>query len=308
MAEVHPWKYVDPERHNPGRKGMLLSNQIEKFCDEKFLIAEGYEPKNLRPAAYTLRVGSKYVDSRGRQGNLDSKKKPYFKMEPNSIVYVSTHEKLDLPCYIAARFNLRVKWVYKGILLGTGPQVEPGYRGYLSCPLYNLTDRPIRIDYMQDFATIDFERTTDFCVGANANEISREIISGEELDSIKWSDETYIVFKQKDYPPLKLLPDHDVISSLLELSHEVKTWRNIGIGFAVSFFALTLTLLSFGANVYRQVSDLTNTVGQLRAVQDSARERQDFSNDLTALREKIAALESQIKANERTLSQGTNKR
>ena len=56
---------------------------------------------------------------------------------------------------------------------------------------------------------------------------------------VKWEGENYLVFKQKEYLALKLLPDHDVISSLFELSHEVKTWRHIGIGFAISFFALT---------------------------------------------------------------------
>ena len=154
---THPWKYSDPDQLNPSRKGMLLSNEILKFHGNRLLISDGFQASNLRPAAYTLRIGNKYVDSRGKPGFLDEKN-PSFKMEPNSIVYVSAHEKLDLPCYIAARFNLRVKWVYKGILLGTGPQVEPGYSGYLSCPLYNLTDRPIEIHFLEDFATIDFER------------------------------------------------------------------------------------------------------------------------------------------------------
>jgi deoxycytidine triphosphate deaminase len=169
MIDVHDWKYIDPERENPNRKGMLLSNAIRKFCaeDKKLLIAEEFEETNLRPAAYTLRIGPKYIDSNGKPGKLDDKHSS-FVMKPNSIVYVSTFEKLNLPYYIAARFNLRVKWVYKGILLGTGPQVEPGYCGYLSCPLYNLTNNPIRITYREDFATIDFERTTDFCSKSSA--------------------------------------------------------------------------------------------------------------------------------------------
>src|SRR5712692_4575301 len=253
MAETHEWKYVDPKRKDPSRKGMLLSNEIEMFQKNKLLIAEDFEAKNLRPAAYTLRIGDKYVDSDGKPGTLDDKN-PHFEMRPNSIVYVSTLEKLDLPHYIAARFNLRVKWVYKGILLGTGPQVEPGYRGYLSCPLYNLTDRPIKIEYAQDFATIDFERTTNFCPGATAPQIEEAKTVGDEFDRVNHAGEEYLLFN-KEYPPLKLLPDHDVISSLFELSQEVRTWRNIGIGFAVSYFALTLTLLSFGTNAYRQASD-----------------------------------------------------
>lgn len=309
MAKVHLWKYIDPERDNPSRKGMLLSNEIQRFQAKNLLIAADFEEKNLRPAAYTLRIGSRYVDSRGRLGSLDSKKKPSFTMEPNSIVFVSALEKLDLPCYIAARFNLRVKWVYKGILLGTGPQVEPGYTGYLSCPLYNLTDHPIKIIFEDDFATIDFERTTDFCKGASFDEIDRAIEVGDELDTVKWDKQNYIVFKRKEYKALKLLPDHDVISSLFELSHEVKTWRNIGIGFAVSFFALTLTLLSFGANVYRQMSDLTSLMGQMRFnIEDSKRTNGQTDEEVKVLKERLALLEDQTRTNESRVGKVPDKR
>jgi deoxycytidine triphosphate deaminase len=294
MAEEHEWKYVDPRRNDPSRKGMLLSNEIEMFQRNKLLIAEEYEPKNLRPAAYTLRIGSKFVDSKGRVGKLDDKKKTHFKMEPNSIVYVSTLERLDLPYYVAARFNLRVKWVYKGILLGTGPQVEPGYRGYLSCPLYNLTDRPLKIEYRQDFATIDFERTTDFCGKATLEQIRKGKSLGDEFDTVEFEGQKYMLFK-KEYPPLKLLPDYDVVSSLFELSQEVRTWRNIGIGFAVSFFALTLTLLSFGANAYRQVSDLAKQVNDLNAsLRDDHKDVQLSQAELKDLKDKLAATEKEL--------------
>ena len=167
------WKYVDQNKE-PDRKGLLLSNEIERFCDNGLLIDENYEKKQLRPASYTLRVGYDYVDSRGNRRRL-TKAAPSFYMEPNSIAYVSTFESLDLPFYVVARFNLRVTWVYRGILLGTGPQVEPGYRGFLSCPLFNLTDRAVKITLKEDFATIDFERTSDFCPGKDWDWIKQQI-------------------------------------------------------------------------------------------------------------------------------------
>jgi len=291
MAEIHEWKYVDPKRKDPSRKGMLLSNEIEMFQKNKLLIAEDFEAKNLRPAAYTLRIGDKYVDSDGKPGTLDDKN-PHFEMRPNSIVYVSTLEKLDLPHYIAARFNLRVKWVYKGILLGTGPQVEPGYRGYLSCPLYNFTDRPIRISYREDFATIDFERTTDFCKDMSASDIQTAVVKGDELDQVRIGGDTFLLFKQSEYPRLKLWPGYDVLSSLLEMERDLRTWRNIGIGFAVSFFALTLTLLSFGSNLFRQTSDLSNETKSLRySLQASQNELKQSQADLQVLRDKVTAIE-----------------
>src|SRR5215470_4541654 len=80
-------KYEDPST-DVDRKGLLLSNEIEKFCEKDLLIRrKHYKPEHLRPAAYTLTVGSEYVDSSGKIKRMKDKE-PFFYMEPNSIVYV----------------------------------------------------------------------------------------------------------------------------------------------------------------------------------------------------------------------------
>jgi hypothetical protein len=203
------------------------------------------------------------VDSEGKIRKMGNDK-TYFYMEPNSIVYVSSAEKLNLPFYIVARFNLRVKWVYKGILLGTGPQVDPGFKGNLSCPLFNLTDRAVRIKLDEMFATIDFERTSDFCEGKPWDEVIGSFKVGEELDEVIVGAERFLMFKQKSFSPLKHLPDHDVLSSLAELSKDVRTWRNIGVAAVVAFLSLALTLLNFQNNLYRDNRALTDQVTGLR--------------------------------------------
>ncbi len=294
----HPSKYEDPDIHNPARKGMLLSNEIEKFCKNGLLI-EDYKTERLRPASYTLTIGSDYVDSAGKVRRL-TQKKPFFEIEPNSIVYVSTAEKLNLPFYIAARFNLRVKWVYKGILLGTGPQVEPGYKGYLSCPLYNLTNRPIRVWLGDEFATIDFERTTDFCKGKKWKEIEPFLEKGEKLDTVVVDTETFLLFKQEQYKPLKHLPEYDIVSSLVQMSNEVKMWRHIGIGIVIAFIALALTLLGFGSNLYREMTsntrDLAQSVVEINRTKDGLANTQE---QLSALKSRIALLDKEAERGEK---------
>jgi deoxycytidine triphosphate deaminase len=269
--EAHPWKTQDPYQKELDRKGMLLSNQIHRFCTEaRLLISENYTETRLQPAAYTLTIGSKYVDSNGKGGVL-SKKNPSFVMEENSIVYVSTAESLDLPYYIAARFNLRVTWVYKGILLGTGPQVEPGFRGPLSCPLFNLTNRPVTITLGQEFATIDFERTTNFPDKGPA-EVAASMSDNGKLEQVIVGGEKFLLFKQRAFTALEKYPDYGIVSSLVEMSKEVKTWRNIGIGIVISFFALTLTILGLQNNLLREV---------IAGSKDAAQNRQEISNTRT---------------------------
>jgi deoxycytidine triphosphate deaminase len=286
-SEKDQWKFRDPD-YGQDRKGMLLSNQIDKFCKKGLLIATNYDASHLRPAAYTLTIGNDCVDSSGRIGRL-TKEKPYLEMKPNSIVYVTIAEELDLPYYIAARFNLRVKWVYKGILLGTGPQVEPGYRGFLSCPLYNFTNRPIRIRLGDEFATIDFERTTDFCGGKTVGEIKPLIRTGEKLDEVVVQGQTYLLFKDKKYKPLQHLPDYDIVSSLVQMQKEVRTWRNIGIGTIIAFFGLALSLIGLQVRLEGTVIGTARDVSRLQA------ESQEISRRINGLQSSTESLQISVK-------------
>ncbi len=79
---------------------------------------------------------------------------------PNGLIYIRFFEEVNIPHYMIARFNLRVTQVYRGLLLGTGPQVDPGFRGHLGCPIHNFTDAPKTIRFFEPLATIDFEKTT----------------------------------------------------------------------------------------------------------------------------------------------------
>ena len=62
-----------------------------------------------------------------------------FKLSANSIAFVQVEPKFRLPDYIVLRFNLKITHVHRGILLGTGPLVDPGFVGRLLIPLHNLT-------------------------------------------------------------------------------------------------------------------------------------------------------------------------
>lgn len=87
-------------------------------------------------------------------------------LEPNSITYLKIEEKFHVPEYMALRFNLSVSNAYKGLLLGTGPIVDPGFEGNLYIPLHNLTgnkyiikkDAPlIRVEFTKLSPHIDWK-------------------------------------------------------------------------------------------------------------------------------------------------------
>lgn len=255
------WKYHDP---HPEEHGLLLSDRIDELCNVGLIISSGYERQFLKPASYTLTVGEPYLDSNGKQQRL-SKIGDSFVFKKNSIVYVSASEEFDLPYYIVARFNLRVHWVYEGILLGTGPQVDPGFRGRLSCPLYNLTNLDITIKRGQPFATIDFEKTTSFLGDLPAEQKEKLLLEGEPKGLVEVNGRLFKLYGQKPLKALDHHPNHVLISSLAEMRKEVRTWRNIGLGIATAFIALTLSLLGFASNIYRQVVDNLKEVEQSKS-------------------------------------------
>jgi len=266
-------KFEDP---SPLDRGILLANKIHELCEAGLVISEEYESGNLRPAAYTLRIGDAYIDSDGLEQRLSEERKSIV-FRKNSIIFVSTKEKLELPYYIIARFNLRVNWVYNGILLGTGPQVDPGFSGYLSCPLYNLTDKDIMIRRGEEFATIDFEKTTSFLPGTPIEEKRVLIQNAKNKHLQPVGQEMHTFYTAGLLPALGWRKPHKIISSLTEMETEVGTWRKLGIGSVIAFFGLTLSLLAFGGNLYRQNSDL------VRQVADERNERQQAIQKITKM-------------------------
>ncbi len=147
---------LDPQ---PKRLGVLLAEDIKYYSEEHKLISP-FLPYRLKPAAYELSVGDEcYIGGKYKKLTDDD---PTIKLEPFEVAVIKTAETLFMPRFMIARWNIRVKWAYKGLLWVGGPQVDPGYKGHLFCPLYNLSDKPVRIDKGEEIAVIDFVKTAHF--------------------------------------------------------------------------------------------------------------------------------------------------
>jgi hypothetical protein len=65
-----------------------------------------------------------------------------------------------MPEFMIARWNVAVGKAYKGLLWVGAAQVDPGFKGYLCCPIYNLSDKAVRLTLKESIAVIDFVTTT----------------------------------------------------------------------------------------------------------------------------------------------------
>jgi len=157
-------QYSCPEQDDLPASGVMLSDQIEHFAIRHKMI-HPFDQDNLKPAAYELTVGEEYSLS-GKRGTLsDEPGKNGVDIPPYEVIIIRTRELVNLPRFIIARWNIRVKWAYEGLLWVGGAQVDPGWVGYLSCPIYNLSNKSVRIRLGEPIAVIDFVKTTPFIPG-----------------------------------------------------------------------------------------------------------------------------------------------
>jgi len=151
------FKQVDPFPDIPD--ALLNSADIVKYILTTGMIYP-FIPKKLEGATYTCEFSGEYiywdVDRIKHKKTLSEDEK--LPIKPNSIVFLGIKPIFYIPEYIALRFNLRVKNAYKGLLLGTGPIVDPGYVGKLFIPLHNLTSNEYCIKCKADLIDIEFTK------------------------------------------------------------------------------------------------------------------------------------------------------
>ena len=136
--------------------GVLLGEQIRSLCDRYDLVSP-FKEECLRPAGYDLTVGERYaIDGNQRNLGLDG----VLTIPPYQVAVIQTFETLNIPDFLIGRWNIRVKLAYEGLLWVGGAQVDPGFRGRLACPIYNLSKVPVPLEFGQRLAMIDFVATS----------------------------------------------------------------------------------------------------------------------------------------------------
>jgi hypothetical protein len=136
----------------------------------------------------------------------------YYIVPKNALVYIKLRQKLRMPYYFIGRHNLKIRYVYKGLLLGTGPQVDPGFVGNLFIPLHNFTTKDVHIHINDSFVSIDFVRTTP--------------LFGENESNIPESrDDLYARFKNKRLLDQDKLEKRITLNAYLEYSKPVSQMR-----------------------------------------------------------------------------------
>lgn len=255
-----------------------------------FFYSQGLRKDRLKKAAYEGRIGSRafiYKDKNRPEQIFDRAKDEFLTVPRNSIVFVESDLDFRIPDFIALRFNLQIQHVHRGLLLGTGPLIDPGFWGKLCIPLHNLTDEDYEIPRDEGLIWIEFTKTTlptdkaDPARGPQASASNRK----EHWDIEKFLHKAADQYRGHKVPIKSSLPtmfDEATASAKKSASdaqtavEEVRTLRSWNtfamVAAAVGLMALGFTASGFLSSLSARNEDIA---GKLKTETDAVRNAVD---------------------------------
>lgn len=275
----------------PDEHGVLLSDRIEYYVHNHGII-DPFDEGCLEPAGYKMRIGDHYYRGVIKEDLADG---GHLIIDPYEVVVIETAERVRIPRFMIARWNIKVKLAYKGLLWVGAAQVDPGYVGHLSCPIYNLSTKPVRLSKGEALALIDFVKTTkydkDTCQpfpSMPPRGIDDVALEGGGLESalLKHVDRVKEVEKTANEVKTQSTYFSTVVITLLGVLFAVLVGREAGLGIswgwgkylgiiaiALSFsFSLLALYLSLGSGYIRLASAIWKDKALRKTLRDRASE------------------------------------
>lgn len=287
---------------------LLNSADIHDYIEATGMISP-YYPDCLKSASYEAQIGDRavYWDDKGKRQNVVLSKGKSVRIQPNSLIYLTTKQKFRLPDYIAVRFNLRITNVHRGLLLGTGPLVDPGFEGQLVIPLHNFTTNPYVFEGGEGFIWIEFTKISPNNRWMTRNKKSLTRSRDYEIfpEDKKYKSIEYYLRKASPHYPIRnaipaALAEAEVraekaVKIAEKAGESVERIRNLGIG-AIVFAILTVVLtIFFGLlPLFNDFSDLA--VNTTALVTDAQSEVERSQHTTEAVEQRLLALDKKIES------------
>jgi dCTP deaminase len=235
---------------------ILTYDQIIEAQEQHGIGIDPWDPEQLQPASYDLRVGAQGAVTSNKSGLINIEEKGFLTIEPGDFGIIITHEILTLSNQYAARFGLRSGLARQGLIATTGPQIDPGYTGRLILGLTNLTPKAIVLSYLDDIVSVEFHRLTaptshpyqgkyqgktslgrdeiEFIINRESMALSEVLTTLRTLTSDVASLNTSV---------------ENVASQVKSFTNTVSTQVNQVSGQVKTFFAITIGIVSLGVAI-----------------------------------------------------------
>ena len=250
---------------------LLSSEHIQAYVRQTAMLFPFHPDEGaLKAASYEIKPGGFFV-------RWDEDTKHVEKVEdceelvlpPNSISFVQLESFIRLPHYIAMRFNLRIKHVHRGLLLGTGPLVDPGFHGNLVIPLHNLTSAEYKIRKDEGLIWMEFTKTSSHLFRREEGSVGAIHDDFKPIDPIKTDRpiEYYFEASNQNRPIQSSIPKamRDTKEEAAKAAKEAEAARKANQFFAglglLAVLSLVVSLYSF-----IQTADNNQRTSELKAL------------------------------------------
>ncbi|MDE5446552.1 hypothetical protein GWG65_35375 [Bradyrhizobium sp. CSA207] len=279
----------DPFPHVP--RALLSSVEIADYARITGMLWP-FTEKQLKSASYEVFIGGEVIwwDGNGRRQRKTVKRGTPLVLEANSIVFAQVEPTFRLPNYVAIRFNLRITHVHRGLLLGTGPLVDPGFHGKLLIPLHNLTSTDYPIDTNEALIWVEFTKTTFGYVPPPEDTLAAirkpELFKGFPRDKRDLEPDKYLRKANAGNPIQSSIPNAIAKSadSARKAEKSAKSIRNISaVAALVAGAGIAFTLYQIGQQFASMVQNSQSLIATV-------------STDAKGMAEKITTLSADNKA------------
>lgn len=296
-AERRSQKYREVDPFPDIHRALLSSEHIKAYVRETGMIYPfDDDPKRgaLKSASYEARAAGQFIywDEHGKKVVQPIKKDGIFTLKPNSISFVQIEFEFRLPQYIAVRFNLRITHVHRGLLLGTGPLVDPGFHGNLLVPLHNLTSDEYTIRGDEGLIWMEFTKTSHRAKSAPVGDAPHDELIKTEARKNDQPPEYYFDRASKNRPirssiPLVVADAEELAKNAVSAARRAERTNCIFVGAGILAIAGTVVglfslFMAVNTNVTATHNLMENVSGRATQAALDARRAQDDAKDLRA--------------------------
>lgn len=301
LGRFEQFRRNDPLRDIP--PALLNSADISDYVAATGMLNPFY-PGKLKPASYEIAFLGKcvYWDEQEKKQVRIISRGEEFVLRKNSIAFVTLEPMFLLPDYIALRFNLKITHIYRGLLLGTGPLIDPGFTGKMSVPLHNLTNNDYTLVGGEDLIWMEFTKISDhkrWC-GTGPFATQEGLYHPFPADKSLRDVEFYLRKADPHRPIRSSIPE--VVKQATMQAQEARDTVRFVAGLSIlGVLAIGTTMISyFSSNTsYLRESQekLQNMNSQLQEMKHSNHSQQDLDELKTHLKEIDAKISNQNNSN-----------
>jgi dCTP deaminase len=136
---------------------LMTDEQIRAAIEARDIILDPFDSTRVEPASYDIRLGNRAFASSSKEV-VNLSEKGVLIVEPGEFAVLESRERVELDRNTAAQLGLRSEYARQGLLLLSGPQIDPGFRGILVVRVVNLAPKRIALPHEAPFLTVQFFR------------------------------------------------------------------------------------------------------------------------------------------------------